>query len=48
MINVPAGIYAENLVIEKELTINGPNALIDPCSELPCWRGHLDHGRFGH
>jgi parallel beta-helix repeat protein len=34
-IRVPAGIYAENLVIDKELTINGPNASVDPCSVAP-------------
>lgn len=32
VITVCAGIYAENLVVNKSLTINGPNAAIDPCS----------------
>lgn len=31
-IMVPAGTYAENVVVSKSLTINGPNSAIDPCS----------------
>ncbi len=31
-IQVCAGTYAENIVVNKELTINGPNAGIDACS----------------
>ncbi len=31
-INVDAGTYAENITVNKSLTINGPNASVDPCS----------------
>lgn len=31
-LNVAAGTYAENVVVNKSLTINGPNANIDPCT----------------
>jgi len=32
IITVCAGTYAENIVVNKSLTINGPNAAFDPCS----------------
>ena len=30
-ITVGAGVYAENVIVTKELTINGPNSNVDPC-----------------
>jgi hypothetical protein len=32
IINVCAGTYAENLLVNKEVSLIGPNAAIDPCS----------------
>ncbi|HRD82868.1 MAG TPA: HYR domain-containing protein [Saprospiraceae bacterium] len=32
VVRVDAGTYAENVVVNKSLTINGPNANIDPCT----------------
>ncbi|MFZ2898092.1 MAG: right-handed parallel beta-helix repeat-containing protein [Saprospiraceae bacterium] len=31
-LQVPAGTWVENAIVDKELTILGPNAAIDPCS----------------
>lgn len=33
-LEVPAGTWAENLIVNKSLTIKGPNALVDPCSGM--------------
>ncbi len=35
IITVDAGTYAEDIIVNKSLTILGPNAVIDPCSATP-------------